>query len=86
MTWKIIKNIVAFHLPRAPSYGGVRTWVGGGLPNARRPRTGWSLQLGYKEYTQQDLSTKYQYDTNSNKITNNNTEYTLYWLLILVEN
>ncbi len=47
-------HIVACHLPRAPSYGGVRTWVEG--PQMRGD----------------------QYDTNSNKITNNNMKYMPY--------
>ncbi len=49
-------NIVACHLPRAPSYAGVRTWVEGSQMCENRALAGASNLLGYKEYTQQDLS------------------------------
>ncbi len=69
------KYIVACHLPRAPSYNGVRTWVEGSQMHGDRALAGASNLLGYKEC-----------DTNSNKITNNNAKHTPYGLLILAEN
>ncbi len=71
-----IAYIVACHLPRAPSYGGVRTWVEGSQMRGDRALVGASNLLGYK----------HQYGLNNDKITSKNTEYTPYWLLILVEN
>ena len=59
--------IVACHLHRAPSYSGVRTWVEGSQMRGDCALAGASNLLGYKEY-----------DTNSNKITNNNAKYTPY--------
>ena len=43
--------------PGAPSYGGVRTWVEGSQMRGDRALAGASNLLGYKECTQQDLST-----------------------------
>ncbi len=51
----MILYIVACHLPRAPSYGGVRTWVEGSQMRRDRALARASNLLGYKEYTQQDL-------------------------------
>ncbi len=53
---KARKYIVACHLPRAPSYGDMRTWVEGSQMRGDRTLAGTSNLLGYKEYTQQDLS------------------------------
>ncbi len=50
--------IVTCHLPRAPSYGGVRTWVEGSQMRGDRALARASNLLGYNEYAQQDLSTK----------------------------
>ncbi len=47
--------IVTCHLPRAPSYGGVRTWVEGSQMRGDRALVGASNLLGYKEYIQQDF-------------------------------
>ena len=47
--------IVVCHIPRAPSYGGVRTWVEGSQMSGDRALVGASNLLGYKEYTQQDF-------------------------------
>ncbi len=63
----------------------MRTWVEGSQMRGDHALAGASNQLGYKEYTQQDLSTKHQYDTNSNKITNNNAEYTPYWWILTTD-
>ena len=48
-------HIVACHLPGAPSYGVVRTWVEGSQMRGNRALAEASNLLGYKEYTQQDL-------------------------------
>ena len=48
--YAIKKYIVACHLPRAPSYGGVRTWVEGSQMRGNRAWAGASNLLGYKEY------------------------------------
>ena len=48
--------IVACHLPRALSYGGVRTWVEGSQMRENRALAGASNLLGYKEYTQKGLN------------------------------
>ncbi len=45
--------IVACHLPRAPSYCGVRTWVEGSHMRVDRALAGASNLLGYKENYQQ---------------------------------
>ncbi len=43
--------------PRAPSYGGVRTWVEGSQMCGDRALAEASNLLGYKEYTKQDFGT-----------------------------
>ena len=48
-------NIVACHLPRAPSYGGVRTWVEGSQMRGDRALARASNLLGYKEYMPYEL-------------------------------
>ena len=50
------KYIVACHLPRAPSYGGVMTWVEGSQTCGDCALARASNLLGYQEYTQQDFS------------------------------
>ena len=47
--------IVVCHLPRAPSYGGVRTWVEGSQIRGGRALAGASNLMGYQEYIQQDV-------------------------------
>ncbi len=63
--------IVACHLPR----GSKLRWhkdMGGGLEGSPNVQ---GPHIGWS-----------QYDTNSNKITNNNAKYTPYLLLVLIEN
>ena len=59
MSVRLKKNIyiVSCHLPRAPGYGGVRTCVEGSQMRENHALARASNLLGYKEYTQQDLST-----------------------------
>ena len=57
--WQNVNNIVACHLPGAPSYGGVRTWVEGSQMRGDRALARASNLPGYKEYTQLPITVLY---------------------------